>query len=57
MQEVELDIPDVQQPIPMPQSYEGMLPSRPSFATRTNIFGDILPSHKSLGSSYTSSKG
>jgi len=33
---------------PIPQSYESMLPSRPKFATRTNIFGDIWTSHKSL---------
>jgi hypothetical protein len=39
------------------QSYESMLPSRPSSTTGTNIFGDIWTSHKSLGSSYISSKG
>jgi hypothetical protein len=50
---IELDMPYVQQPIPIPHSYEGRLPSRPSFDVRTNIFGDIWTSHKSLGFSYT----
>jgi hypothetical protein len=34
-----------------------MLPSRPSSLTKTNIFGEIWTTHKSLGSSSTSSKG
>jgi hypothetical protein len=41
MWEVELDLPDVQQPTLIPLSYEGMLLSRPSFAIGTNIFGNI----------------
>jgi hypothetical protein len=32
----------------------GMLHSKPSFTTRINIFGYIWTSHKSIGSSYTS---
>ncbi len=42
MQDAKLNFPHVQQHVPIPQSYKGMLPSRPSFATRRNIFGDIL---------------
>ncbi len=41
MQEGKLDLPNVQQPTPIPQSYEGMLPSRPSSVIRTNIYVDI----------------
>jgi hypothetical protein len=33
--------PNLQQFAPIPQSYEGMLLSRPSFAIGTKIFGDI----------------
>jgi hypothetical protein len=41
MLEAEPDLPDEQQFVPIPQSYEGMLPSRPSSTIGTNIFGDI----------------
>jgi hypothetical protein len=34
-----------------------MLPSRPSFAIGTNVFGEIWIAHKSLGSLGTSSRG
>jgi hypothetical protein len=34
-----------------------MLPLGPSFATRTNIFGEIWIAQKSLGFSCNSSKG
>ncbi len=34
-----------------------MLPSRPSFATGTNVYGEIWTSHRSLGYLDTSSKG
>jgi hypothetical protein len=34
-----------------------MLPSRPSYATSTNVFGEIYIAHKSLGSLRTSSRG
>jgi hypothetical protein len=34
-----------------------MLPSRPSSATRTNLFGEIQIAHRSLGSSGLSSRG
>ncbi len=51
-----MDPPEVQQYVPVPQSNEGMLPSRPSFVTRTNIIGEIWIAHKSLGSSCISSK-
>ncbi len=34
-----------------------MLPSKPSFTTSTNVFGEIWIAHKNLGSSCTSSKG
>jgi hypothetical protein len=54
---IELDMPYVQQPILIPHSYEGRLPSRPGFDVRTNIFGDIWTSHKSLGFSNTSYRG
>jgi hypothetical protein len=57
MLEIELDLPNMQQPMLIPQSYEGMLPSKQSSAIRTNIFGDIWTSHESLRSSYTNSKG
>ncbi len=33
-----------------------MLPSRPSFVTRTNIFGEIWTTHNNLGFSCISSK-
>jgi hypothetical protein len=49
MQEAELNLLNVQQLAPIPHSYEGMLPSKPSFVTRTNIFGNIWTSHRSLG--------
>jgi hypothetical protein len=38
---LELDLPDVQQFIPIPHNNEGMLPSKPIFAIGANIFGDI----------------
>jgi hypothetical protein len=38
---LELDSPKVQQSIPIPQNNEGMLPSKPSSTTGTNIFGEI----------------
>jgi len=34
-----------------------MLPSKLSFITRTNVFGEIWTAHMSLGSLGTSSKG
>jgi hypothetical protein len=34
-----------------------MLPSKPSFAIGTNVFGGIWTTHKSLGSLGTSSRG
>jgi hypothetical protein len=34
-----------------------MLPSKPSFTTCMNVFGEIWTTHKSLGSLGTSSKG
>jgi hypothetical protein len=34
-----------------------MLPSRPSYVIRTNIFGEIWTTHRSLGSSCASSRG
>jgi hypothetical protein len=55
MPEAEPNLPDEQQLVPISQSCEGLLPSRPSSTTWTNIFGDIWTSHKSLGSSDTSS--
>ncbi len=45
---MELDLRDVQQYGPIPQSYEGMLPSKPSSSIGINSFGDIQTSHKSL---------
>jgi hypothetical protein len=54
---LELDPPEVQQFIPIPQNNEGMLPSRPSSTIGTNIFGEIWITHRSLGSSNTSSMG
>jgi hypothetical protein len=57
MQEEKLNLLDVQQPTPIPQSYEGMLLSKLSFVTRINIFGDIWTSHRSLGSLDTSFRG
>jgi hypothetical protein len=57
MLEAEPNMPDVQQPTSIPQSYEVMPPSRPSSAINSNTFGDIWTSHKSLRSSYTSSRG
>jgi hypothetical protein len=57
MSEAEPDLLDVKQPASIPQSYEGMLPSRPSFAIETNIFEDIWTSHRSLGSSNTNFRG
>ncbi len=57
MSEAKLDLHDVQQPTSIPKSYEGMMPSRPSFVTKTDFFGYIQTSHKSLGSSNTSSRG
>jgi hypothetical protein len=38
---MELDLRDVQQYGPIPQSYEGMLPSKPSSSIGINSFGDI----------------
>jgi len=54
---LELDPPEVQQSIPIPQNNEGMLPSRPSSTIGTNIFGEIWIACRSLGSSNTSSMG
>ncbi len=34
-----------------------MMPSRPSFTTRMNVFGKVQTTHKSLNSSSTSFKG
>jgi hypothetical protein len=34
-----------------------MLPSRPSFATRMNVFGEVWTTHRSLNSLSTSSRG
>ncbi len=50
MLESKPNMPDDQQLAPIPQNYEGMLPSRPSSAIGKNIYGDIWTSHKSLGS-------
>jgi len=47
----------VQQYALIPQNNEDMLPSRPSFAIGTNIFGDIWISHKSLDYFDISSRG
>jgi hypothetical protein len=47
----------VQQSAPIPQNNEDMLPSRPSSAIGTNIFGDIWISHKSLSYFDISSRG
>jgi hypothetical protein len=41
MSEAKLDLHDVQQPTSIPKSYEGMMPSRPSFVTKTDFFGYI----------------
>jgi len=38
---MELDLQDVQQYGPIPQSYEGMLPSKPSSTIGINSFGNI----------------
>jgi hypothetical protein len=51
-----LDPLEVQQYVPVPQNNESMLPSRPSFVTRTNIFGEIWTTHNNLGFSCISSK-
>jgi hypothetical protein len=55
MPAAEPNLPDEQQFVSISQSYEGLLPSRPSSTIGTNIFGDIWTSHKSLGSSDTNS--
>ncbi len=47
----------MQQSAPIPQNNEDMLPSRPSSAIGTNIFGDIWISHKILGYFDISSRG
>jgi hypothetical protein len=53
-----LDPLEVQQCVPsLQKNNEGMLPSKPSFTTSTNVFGEIWIAHKNLGSSCTSSKG
>ncbi len=57
MQDFDQDPPKVQQSVPSPQKNEGMLSSRPSFATCMNVFGEVWTTHKNLGSSSTSSKG
>ncbi len=57
MPEVETDLPNVQQLVPIALNYEGMLPSRPNSIIETNIFGDIWTPKKSVRSSYISSKG
>jgi len=57
MPEVEMDLPNVQQLVPIALNYEGMLPSRPNSTIETNIFGDIWTPEKSVRSSYISSKG
>jgi hypothetical protein len=36
-----MDPPKIQQYVLVPQNNEGMLFSRPSYATRANIFGEI----------------
>jgi hypothetical protein len=56
-QDLDLDPPEVQQSIPVPQNNEGMLSSRSSSTTCTNVFREIWIAHKSLGPSSTSSKG
>ncbi len=33
-----------------------MMPSKPSFATNMNVFGEVWITHRSLGSSNTNSK-
>jgi hypothetical protein len=52
-----LDPLEVQQSIPTPLNNEGMLPSRSSSITCTNIFGEIWTTHINLGSLGTSSRG
>jgi hypothetical protein len=47
---------EVQQYVPPPHNNEGMLPSKPSFATCMNVLGEILTTHKSLGSLGTTSR-
>ncbi len=42
-----------QQSISVPYNSEGMLGSKPRFATWTNIFGKMWIAHKSLGFSST----
>jgi len=47
----------VQQFVPSPQNNEGMLLSKPSFATRMKGLGEIWTTHMILDSLSTSSKG
>ncbi len=44
-----MDPLEVQQFVPTPQNNEGMLPSKPSSITCTNIFEDIWIAHINLG--------
>ncbi len=54
---MDLNPPEIQQYIPISKNNESMLPSRPNFVTKINIFGEIQTAHKNLGFPCTSSKG
>jgi hypothetical protein len=54
---MDVDPPEVQQVVPIPQNNEGMLPSSPSSIIGTKVFREIWTTQKSLGSSSISSKG
>ncbi len=57
MQDSDQDPPKVLQSIPSPQKNEGMLPSKLNSIIGMNVFREVWTTHKSLGSSSTSSKG
>jgi hypothetical protein len=38
---MDLNPPEIQQYIPISKNNESMLPSRPNFVTKINIFGEI----------------
>jgi hypothetical protein len=40
MQDFDLDPPKVQQFVPSPWNNESMMPSRPSYVTTMNVFGE-----------------